>query len=50
MVIDAGTVKVFAEKVSGEAAKRVERKALDRAIAALEEGDTLVVTGWRATK
>jgi Resolvase, N terminal domain len=45
----AGAEKVFAEKVSGAV---TDRKALTRAIAALDAGDVLLVTrgwtGWRA--
>jgi DNA invertase Pin-like site-specific DNA recombinase len=37
----AGCARVFAEKISGAV---TERKALARAIAALTEGDTLIVT------
>ncbi len=39
---EAGAAKVFAEKVSGASAGN--RKALARALAALEPGDTLLVT------
>lgn len=41
---EAGAVKVFSEKVSGASAGN--RKALARVLAALKEGDVLVVTGW----
>lgn len=40
----AGCVKVFAEKVSGAALMRHQRKALDRAVDALGKDDILVVT------
>ena len=37
----AGCAKIYSEKVSGVV---IDRKALNRAIAAMQEGDTLIVT------
>src|SRR5262249_21365820 len=42
LLAEAGAAKVFSEKISGASAGN--RKALARALAALREGDVLVVT------